>query len=263
MSSKTANLNLHKIDLTDAPPDITVLNQNWDTLDEKVHNLETESANHLPLDGGVLEGALTVKENLNVNKTYNDTEYKTYIRPINYSIGNNGDYSTGLLHYKGTTNDSQLMFNKDGVMLRDNVNGKAYKLFGQHNTSDLITAVSGSGFSRVAQGSYTGTSTEEYNTGFGATETYTGKVNITFPFTPKFVVLQGGGKLGICQITGSTVTSTGIVGYNMNYYDGTTSKTFNTSTNTLTLTGGSMNGGSTAKNGFNWSGTTYSWVAIG
>lgn len=36
MSSQTTNLNLHKIDLTDAPPDITVLNQNWDILDTEV-----------------------------------------------------------------------------------------------------------------------------------------------------------------------------------------------------------------------------------
>ena len=38
MSLKTTNLGLHKIELTDAPPDITVLNQNWDILDEKVGN---------------------------------------------------------------------------------------------------------------------------------------------------------------------------------------------------------------------------------
>jgi len=36
MSSKTTNFNLHKIDLTDAPPDITVLNQNWDTIDQNM-----------------------------------------------------------------------------------------------------------------------------------------------------------------------------------------------------------------------------------
>lgn len=34
MSSKTLNYSLHKIDLTDAPPDITVLNDNWDIIDE-------------------------------------------------------------------------------------------------------------------------------------------------------------------------------------------------------------------------------------
>ena len=36
MSSKTKNYELHKIDLNDAPPDITVLNQNWDKLDTKL-----------------------------------------------------------------------------------------------------------------------------------------------------------------------------------------------------------------------------------
>jgi hypothetical protein len=41
MSSKTTNYNLHKIDLTDAPPDITVLNQNWDTIDAELKNNKT------------------------------------------------------------------------------------------------------------------------------------------------------------------------------------------------------------------------------
>jgi hypothetical protein len=36
MASTTTNFNLHKIDLTDAPPDITVLNQNWDIIDENL-----------------------------------------------------------------------------------------------------------------------------------------------------------------------------------------------------------------------------------
>jgi hypothetical protein len=36
MSSKTTNYNLHKIDLADSPPDITVLNQNFDTIDAEL-----------------------------------------------------------------------------------------------------------------------------------------------------------------------------------------------------------------------------------
>ncbi|MEG2149095.1 MAG: hypothetical protein RRY24_06700, partial [Clostridiales bacterium] len=32
----TTNYNLNKIELVDAPPDITVLNKNWDTLDAKL-----------------------------------------------------------------------------------------------------------------------------------------------------------------------------------------------------------------------------------
>ncbi|MEG2639023.1 MAG: hypothetical protein RR992_05895 [Clostridiales bacterium] len=36
MSTNTPNYKLTKIDLTDAPPDITVLNHNWDTIDTKI-----------------------------------------------------------------------------------------------------------------------------------------------------------------------------------------------------------------------------------
>ena len=36
MSSKTTNYKLHKIDLTDAPPDITVLNGNFDIIDTQL-----------------------------------------------------------------------------------------------------------------------------------------------------------------------------------------------------------------------------------
>lgn len=36
MASRTDNYYLYKIDLTDAPPDITVLNENWDTLDREL-----------------------------------------------------------------------------------------------------------------------------------------------------------------------------------------------------------------------------------
>lgn len=36
MAKKTTNYNLHKIDLTDAPPDITVLNPNFDTIDTEL-----------------------------------------------------------------------------------------------------------------------------------------------------------------------------------------------------------------------------------
>lgn len=115
-------------------------------LEEIVEELQKSLENigdgdYLPLSGGALTGGLTVIDNLNVNRTYNDEEYKTYIRPINYSIGNNGDYSTGLIHYKGEVNQAQLMFNKDGVMLRDNVLAKAYQLFGQHNGAAAATAV--------------------------------------------------------------------------------------------------------------------------
>lgn len=42
MSTTTTNYGLHKIDLTDAPPDITVLNDNWDAIDSELNNLKHE-----------------------------------------------------------------------------------------------------------------------------------------------------------------------------------------------------------------------------
>lgn len=98
----------------------------------------------LPISGGELTNELIVNENFQVRKTFDGIPYRSYVRPINYSVGSNGDYSTGLIHYKNGVNQAQLMFNKDGVMLRDNVNAKAYQLYGQHNkpTSDEVGAVS-------------------------------------------------------------------------------------------------------------------------
>lgn len=42
MAKKTTNYNLHKIDLTDAPPDITVLNDNFDIIDNELNRLAEE-----------------------------------------------------------------------------------------------------------------------------------------------------------------------------------------------------------------------------
>ena len=39
LAQKTINYKLHKIDLTDAPPDITVLNPNFDTIDKELKGL--------------------------------------------------------------------------------------------------------------------------------------------------------------------------------------------------------------------------------
>lgn len=46
MSSKTTNFNLHKIDLTDAPPDITVLNGNFDIIDTQLKLAKESVSKH-------------------------------------------------------------------------------------------------------------------------------------------------------------------------------------------------------------------------
>ena len=131
MSSTTTNYGLHKIDLNDAPPDITVLNPNWDTIDELLYELSSE---YLPLEGGELTGELIVNQNFQVRLDLSGVPYRSYLKPIPYSIGNDGNYSTSLIHYQNNTNTAQFMFNQSGAMIRDNVNAKAYALFGQHNT---------------------------------------------------------------------------------------------------------------------------------
>lgn len=42
---QTTNYNLVKPELTDSPPDITVMNPNWDTIDEKLREFEEENEN--------------------------------------------------------------------------------------------------------------------------------------------------------------------------------------------------------------------------
>ena len=41
MSKVTTNYNLTKIDLSDSPPDITVINSNWDKIDELLKSHDT------------------------------------------------------------------------------------------------------------------------------------------------------------------------------------------------------------------------------
>lgn len=82
MSSKTTNYNLHKIDLTDAPPDITVLNPNWDTLDAKIKALE---------DAGWTRAQIVAL----INETVTDTD-------ISGKVNKTGDELTGALDFKNS-----------------------------------------------------------------------------------------------------------------------------------------------------------------
>lgn len=60
MASQTPNYNLNKIDLTDAPPDITVLNSNFDTIDTQLKTLSDATSGTLPVSrGGTGQTTLT------------------------------------------------------------------------------------------------------------------------------------------------------------------------------------------------------------
>lgn len=47
MATYTTNYNLTKIELTDAPPDITVINDNWDTIDAELKTLSSKTTNEI------------------------------------------------------------------------------------------------------------------------------------------------------------------------------------------------------------------------
>ena len=51
MSSKTTNYNLHKFDLTDSPPDITVINESMDTIDAELKK-RFENTEVIPVENG-------------------------------------------------------------------------------------------------------------------------------------------------------------------------------------------------------------------
>ena len=208
---------------------------------------ENDDVHVLNKSGDVMTGSLTVMDNFNVNKTFDSTEYKTYVRPINYSIGNNGDYATGLIRYKGDTNQAQLMFNKDGVMLRDNVNSKAYQLFGQHNTDALKTVIESVGAAKVAIGTYTGTGT------YGSSN----KNSLTLGFAPKYMRI-------ICANAEEKMDA--FKSSSMAFIEDTDSK-LSTLTPTWSDNGVSWyttsTSSSAAKYQMNSSGTVYYYVAIG
>ena len=98
-----------------------------------------EFAKYLPRTGGELSNELIVNENLQIRKTLDDVPYRSYLRPTNYALG--GEYTTALIHYIDGVNNAQLLFNKNGVLLRDNVNGKGYTMYGTHNPTAVAEAI--------------------------------------------------------------------------------------------------------------------------
>lgn len=80
MATKTPNFNLHKIDLTDAPPDITVLNQNWDTIDTELKKAYTSDNKPTASDVGAvpLDGSKAMTGQLQTPKVVFDRSNGAY-----------------------------------------------------------------------------------------------------------------------------------------------------------------------------------------
>lgn len=117
--------------------------QNGEVIDaDKLNHIEAgilEALNAilqcLKTSGGELSGELIVNENFQVRKSFDDIPYRSYLRPANYALGD--EYTTALIHYVNGVNNAQLIFNRSGVLLRDNVAGKASNIYGQHNIETL------------------------------------------------------------------------------------------------------------------------------
>lgn len=120
MSSKTTNYNLHKIDLNDSPPDITVLNQNFDTID-------AELKKRLDGEGDTMEGNLLYLENGKGHiESRNDHMQMTSFD----TEKDDNNFRSLAVNNKVGRNDLD-----SAVILHDCVNGttKQYKIYGEHN----------------------------------------------------------------------------------------------------------------------------------
>jgi hypothetical protein len=127
MSTTTTNLKLHKIDLSDAPPDITVLNQNWDTLDAKLkehsdkldskvsedHTHDDRYYTESEIDGKVRELEEAIANTSNSNHSHDDKYYteaeidnklETVNQGVDAKVNRSGDTMTGALVAQNNTN---------------------------------------------------------------------------------------------------------------------------------------------------------------
>lgn len=156
MSSKTTNYELHKIDLTDAPPDITVLNQNWDTLDtelkntvdaitDAIDNHDDDTAAHysirnamMPKAGGTMTGNLkiskanspTIELQVSNSNGYTNIYQHGGTLTINSAMSNSSDDSFLTMSKPSDGDDDSDLF-RIGKSV-NNVN-YYYKLYGEHN----------------------------------------------------------------------------------------------------------------------------------
>lgn len=166
MSLYTTNYNFIKPELTDAPPDITVMNPNWDKTEEELKN-------RLPLDGsGTMTG------NLVTQRTIGSDVHQAVLYPSIYTLG---DLNTvGITHKINGTTDAMLYFNRDSVALFNAVDTTYNILYGRHNKDTVISDL---GMPQIATGSYTGTG--------NAGSSYPN--SLTFDFVPKIVAVYAWG----------------------------------------------------------------------
>lgn len=133
MASTTTNLGLHKIDLTDAPPDITVLNPNWDYIDEHM----------VDKNGGVMNGNLIIHtDSPTVQLVDAQVEGNQAYSEIRKNASADVDYGTYISDASGGTKDMLVLARANELdqklLLRveseDGASNTKYKIYGTHNT---------------------------------------------------------------------------------------------------------------------------------
>lgn len=99
MATNTTNYNLVKPALTDAPPDITVMNPNWDTIDAKLKQaLSGARESALPITSGGT-GATTAAAARNALNVYSKEEVSSsfnYLKPLVVRAFSSGNTITSI-----------------------------------------------------------------------------------------------------------------------------------------------------------------------
>lgn len=132
MSSKTTNFNLHKIDLTDAPPDITVLNGNFDTIDTQLKSVKDSVGNAVTKTGNhVMAGSLTTPQ-ISVTDGYTTT-----------SLTSDGGYSLGQISVSGSGGSAAFTVSAYGLKFWDD-NAYEYEVLHTGNVTRLMGVMSAS-----------------------------------------------------------------------------------------------------------------------
>lgn len=111
MSSKTTNYNLHKFDLTDSPPDITVINESMDTIDAELKK-RFENTEVIPVENGGTGKATADEAFGNLGKNFGFPNAKNVGDNTNLNtLTKAGFYfSAGSKNPTNTTNIPQLVY---------------------------------------------------------------------------------------------------------------------------------------------------------
>lgn len=143
MATKTSNYNLHKIDLTDAPPDITVLNGNWDFLDSKLKETENKLTELGETDASLATYIATIRTDSWSEDEGTGVKYQTVTIP-DVTAENTAKVDSINTHAR-TTEGYALYVEEQNQFLEFITNGDAetvdggikFYIYGEPNTVDI------------------------------------------------------------------------------------------------------------------------------